>query len=89
MVVPRDPNHPQQGSAPQLAPSSNQQPYQKPSQLRQIPDYDGTLSGDAADQWLHEVDQFFWLERNLAGTVADKFQMVALCKNKLVHGAGD
>lgn len=88
-AVPRDPNHPQQGSAPQLAPSSNQRPYRKPSQLRQIPDYDGTLSGDAADRWLREVDQFFWLERNLAGTVADEFQMVALCKNKLVRGAGD
>lgn len=88
--MPRGPTRFQQESAPQpTTTSSSQRPYRKRSQLRQIPDYDGTLSGDAANRWLREIDQFFWLERNLAGTVADEFQMVALCKSKLVGGAGD
>lgn len=67
----------------------SQQPYWKPSQLRQIQKYDDTLSRDAADQWLHKIDQFFWSEQNLAGMMADKFQIIGLCKNKLVKGAAD
>lgn len=87
-AAPENPLGFQQGSGTHLA-TTSQRPYRKPSQIRQIQEYDGTLSGDAADRWLREVDQYFWSERNLAGTVADEFQMVALCKNRLVKGAAD
>ena len=48
-AVPRGPTRFQQELAPYpTTTNSSQRPYREPSQLRQIPDYDEALSGDAA-----------------------------------------